>query len=258
MSPETEKKETYHEQLTRIVQALAGGREREVFDELASRAWQSRLTLFADENRDKRINKLCDQVEFVMPVFDDFEKQVLAFVHAVPLAACDSGARDGERFLQWLERTRSLSPEQRDYVACQRARHAVEDAARENRRGHLRFQELLGVAEDLATELETNPTVRIRPNPIRVWCRFETPVLLSGNAAVPADVLFYPVANSIRAAVLEPDAIEGLRPLCRFGSCTIDEWRYEFDRSAGEEAPDRATLISLCREFVANGIVALA
>jgi hypothetical protein len=258
MTPETEKQETYHEQLARLAQSLAGGREREIFEELSSPAWQSRLTLFAEENREKRFEKLSDQVEFVSPAFGDFEQLLVAYVHAVPLAAYDTGARDGERFLQWVQRTQPLIPEQRDYVACQRARHAIEEAARENRQGHLRFQELLGVAEDLATDLETNPTLRIRLNPIRVWCRFETPILLKGDTTTPADILFYPVENSIRAAILEPLAIERLRPLCRFGSLTVDEWLYEFDHLAVEERPDRTALIALCRELIENGIIALA
>ncbi len=148
--------------------------------------------------------------------------------------------------------------EQRDFVGCQRARHAIEDAARENRQGHLRFQELLGGAEDLATELETNPTLRIRLNPIRVWCRFEARALLIADSSTPAEVLFYAMADSIGAAILKPLAMERIRPLCRFGSVTIDEWMYEFDQLAVEERPDRADLIDFCRELVQNGIVALA
>ena len=104
------------------------------------------------------------------------------------------------------------------------------------------------MAED-GNDLETNPTLAIRLNPIRVWCRFETRVLLNGDSATTADVLFYPVANTIREAILEPLAIERLRPLCRFGSLTVDEWAYEFDQLAVEERPDGSTLITL---LVAN------
>jgi hypothetical protein len=129
---------------------------------------------------------------------------------------------------------------------------------RENRQRHVRFQELLGVAEEFAAELETNPTLRIRLNPVRVWRQFESKILLGEDSETPVEVLFYPVANSIRAAVLKSIALERIQPLCQFGSCTIVEWLYECDRLSGLQRPDRAALIALSRELMKYHLVVFA
>jgi len=194
----------------------------------------------------------------IVPAFDEIDHDIAALVQTVTLAGCETGTCDGEGSPQWLERMRPLSREQRDFVTCQRARQAVRAMAGENRMAHNRFQELLGTAGQFVNELSTNPTLRIRLNPIRVWRQFESRSLMNGDSESPADVLFYPVEDSIRAAVLRPVALERIRPLCRFGSCTIAEWIYEIDLRAMSPGPDRATLIALCRDLMKVGLVALA
>jgi hypothetical protein len=59
----------------------------------------------------------------------------------LPLAY-DRTVDEAERFLDWVEQARELTPEQHDHIAGQRARYAVDAAARQNRAGHLQFQEL--------------------------------------------------------------------------------------------------------------------
>ena len=100
------------------------------------------MEIFVHNNRAKRREKLHTQLAFVAEVFDNFDDLVTAFAGDSPLAAYYTTTTDADRFLHWLERAHPLTGEQRDCVACQRARHAVEREARENRPGHLRFQEL--------------------------------------------------------------------------------------------------------------------
>lgn len=224
MTPEIEKQETEHEKLVRLSRSLTGPRDGDVCDDLGLRRDESRA----------------------------------AFVQSVRLSTCETGALEGECGLQWIDRMRPLSREQRDNLTCQRAREDVRVMVRENRQQHVRFQELLGVAEEFATELETNPTLRIRLNPIRVWRQFETRVLLGEDSETPSEVLFYPVVNSIQAAVLKPIALERIQPLCQFGSCTIVEWLYECDRLGGSPRPDRVALIALSRELMKYHLIAFA
>jgi hypothetical protein len=145
-----------------------------------------------------------------------------------------------------------LTPEQRDYVVCQRARHAVEDEARANRLGHVRFQELRSVADRLAAELDSNRRLRVHLNPIRAWALFMTPALLDEDASLPAAVLLFAVGNSISTAVLEPTGRSLVQELAACGPCTLDEWA---DRSW---QADRDTLVEFCRDLAGMGLVAFA
>ena len=141
----------YREELRRWVPALAGLKATNgVCDALDPGSSPAGLKLFAEGNLSKRREKLHAQLEFVAEAFDDFDDIASAFIRSVPSAAYDTTATDGERFLSWLERCDELRPRQRDYVACQRARLAVEAAARADRRGHLRFQELWGLTPQRA------------------------------------------------------------------------------------------------------------
>ena len=126
------------------------------------------------------------------------------YVREVPLAPYSTISGDADGFLVWLERCRDISPEQRDHVACQHAHFGVEAAARANRPGHVRFQELLSVAPQLGPELETDARLHIHLNPIRVWAKFVTRAMLDEDTGLPADVLFYAVREDVGNAVLEP------------------------------------------------------
>src|SRR5262249_58590279 len=87
------------------------------------------VQMFVEDNVEKRLEKLRKQLEFVAEAFDDFEELLRTFTRSFPLEAYASAASDGDRFLDWLGCRASLTAEQADYVACQRARHAVENTA---------------------------------------------------------------------------------------------------------------------------------
>jgi hypothetical protein len=240
----------YRRQLTEWALAMAVGHNGSVPAALAEGSLPAQVELFTDGNLEKRYEKLQKQLEFVAGAFDDLNDLINDYIENEPLAAYDTGDGDGERFLLWLERQRPLTAEQRDHVTCQRARHAVEDVARKDRRGHVRFQERWSVATQLAAELETNARLRICLNPIRVAARFETAALLDEDAALPADVLFFPVGNSVRTAVLEPGVAELLEELAGWEPCTLAQWAC-LSRHA-----DRDELVALSRDLAEMGLVA--
>lgn len=249
MTDRSEADLSYRDELRRWVPALVGLQPVDgVGDALAPGCPPAGLKLFAQSNLSKRRQKLQGQLEVVAEAFEDFEDLVSAYARTVPAPADD--AADGEGFLSWLERTGEPMPRQRDYVACQRARLAVEAAARADRHGHLRFQELRRTASELADEWDTDPGLRVWLNPIRAWSRFLTPALLDDDAAVPADVLFFAAGDAIRTAVLEPHGRALVEELAAHTPCTLDEW------AALSRHADREELAALGRDLAEMGLVA--
>lgn len=237
----------YREELRRWVPALAGVQPvNGVWDALASSP--AGLKLFAEGNLSKRREKLRAQLAFVAEAFDGFEDLVSAYARTVPAPAYDTA--DGEGFLAWLERAAEPTPRQRDYVACQRARLAVEAAARADRRGHIRFQALWSLAPQRAAELDTAPKLLIGLNPIHAWSRFLTPALLDDDTALPADVLFFAAGDAIHTAVLEPHGRALIEELASHTPCTLDEW------AARSRHADREELVAICRDLSEMGLVA--
>ena len=251
MTDPSESELTYRDELRHWVPALAGFQPSTgVCDALAPGSSPIGLKLFAEGNLSKRREALRAQLEFVAEVFDDLDELVSAYVRSVPPVAYDVTASDGERFLSWLERTGEQTPRQRDYVACQQARLAVEAAARADRPGHRRFQELWSLTPQLAAELDTAPTLRACLNPVRAWSRFTTTTLLDDDAALPADVLFFAAGEEIRTAVLDPHGRELVEELASCGPCTLDEW------AGRSQHADREELVTLCRDLAEMGLVA--
>ncbi len=258
MSREVVTNEDYATQLQRLARSMAAGRTDEVLDVLArgDQPWQ--VKMFTDGNLDKRFEKLQRQLEFVKPAFEDFDDLLVAFIRELPLAAYDTGTSDGDRFLEWLELGQKLTPEQHDFVACQRSRHAVEDEGRRNRLGHVRFQELVSMANELAGELGSNRNLQIHLNPIRVWGRFETAALLDENSDPPADVLFYASGNEVRTAVLEPEGLALVHELEGLSPCTLDSWSAVADSFADREPRSQDELAEFCHDIAAIGLLAFA
>jgi hypothetical protein len=258
MSREVVTNEDYATQLQRLARSMAAGRSDEVLGLLAraDQPWQ--VKMFVDGNLDKRFEKLQRQLEFVQPAFDDFADLLVAFIRELPLAAYDTGTSDGDRFLEWLESRRRLTPEQNDFVVCQRSRHAVEDEGRRNRLGHVRFQELVSMANELAGELGVNRNLQIHLNPIRVWGRFETQALLDDNAEPPADVLFYASGNEVRTAVLETDGTRQVRELEVLSPCTLESWSDASASMADREPRSADDFVEFCRDMAEIGLVAFA
>jgi hypothetical protein len=249
--------ETYREQLVRLARSLAWARDEEVRADLAPGTAPELVTMFTEGNRDKRFEKIQKQVEFVGDAFDTLDELISDFVVSTAPAAYDTGVDDGEQFLRWLETAHRPTAEQRDYIACQRARHAVEDVARRNRILHIHFQELLSTAESLGAELETNRTLRIHLNPVRAWSQFETRTLLDDGAELPAVVLFYAVGNDVRTALLEPEGIARVREFEEAGDGTLESW-WARNRWSGNPVGSSAELAEFCRDLAGIGLVAFS
>jgi hypothetical protein len=218
--------ESYRQKLIRLARALARADALAVAADLEPGCPPARAKMFTDGNCEKRFEKLTDQLEFVAAAFDDFPSLIEAYIRAEPLCAYDTGASDGERMLVWLLKTHACTPEQLDYIACQRARHAVEDLARYNRLGHVRFQELRSVTPQDEQELRDlmDRGAELHLNPIRIWGTFQTRALLDEEADVPADVLFFPVGREIATAAIEGDGRPLVEELARIGPCSLAQW----------------------------------
>jgi hypothetical protein len=249
MSTDPQQADKYREEIKRWANALALARTQAVGDVLAAGFSDFHVRMFTDGNLEKRLTKLENQLEFVGQAIE-LVALIKQFITTVPLAAYDTGTSDGERFLRWLEETQDPSAEERDYIACQRARHAVESEARLDRLAHIRFQELASLAEEHAAALEEDPNLRVHLNPVRAWSRFHTKALLDEEADTPANVLFFPVGNQISTAVLEPEGQALVRELALYAPCTLDDW------AAMSELAGREELVELCRDLAGMGLVA--
>lgn len=202
MTDRTEASEPYREQLRRLAQALAVGAADDLGAALAEGSTPAHVRLFTDGNRTKRHEALRAQLEFLAGAFADFDDRLAAYLRERAPVAFDAVLDDAGRFLDWVERVRDVTPEQRDHVACQRARQAVEAAARRDRAAHLYFQELWDAADRRATALDTDPGLRVHLNPIRAWSRFATAALLDADASPPADVLFFSRPANVTGSLL--------------------------------------------------------
>ena len=249
----TKSQESYRQQLQRIARAMSTARSADVYGDLEPGSQPELLKEFVDGNLDKRFEKLDKQLELVKEVFgEQFEEYAVEFIKALPLGAYDSGQYDGEKFLAWLVENKPLTPEQRDHIACQRARHAIENMGRNQRLAHVRFQEIASLAEQLVDELETNPGLQIHLNPIRVWSKFETGALLGEEIDSPIDVLFFAVRNETSTAVLEENGRNLVEELATLAPVTLATW------AAISEFADREELVELCRDLAEMGLVAFS
>jgi hypothetical protein len=249
---QSECSDTYRQQLTRWARALAGARKTEVEDVLAQGSAPTGLEIFVEDIVFKRLDILQKQLEFLAGSFEDFDGLLTAFLQAHPLSAYATIASDGNHFVEWLEQTQELTPEQQDHVACHRARHMVLEKARHNRSGHVRFQELSSLAGLLGPELGNNPSLRIHLNPIRAWAQFVTPVLLGDEDEVPADVLFFAVGTAIHTAVLEGPGKSLVEKIASVGPCTLDSLECWGDSAGRQEC------IEMCRDLAEIGLVAFS
>ena len=243
--------EAYSQQIRRLARALSIGDAKYVAPELENPREESRVKLFTKGNVDKRFLKLQDACELLADGFDALDELIEQYALAVPLTAYDTGCSDADRFLEWLSRHTEIDAEQRDLVVCQQSRHAIEFVALKQRLAHVRFQEMLSNNERLLRELDRNGTIQIHLNPIHVWAKFETRALLDEESTVPATVLFYPVENDIRTAVVEDDA-RGL--IERVERTPVTMKRLLRDTPQWQ----RHSLMELIKDLCQLGIVALA
>jgi hypothetical protein len=204
------------------------------------------VRLFVEGNLDKRHDMLAKLVTFVASAFPDLDDLLDEYIAQVPLFAQFTGSGDADGFLGWLERRGGLSAEQRDLVACQRARFAVLETARKDRPAHVRFQERWA----RRTQLDRGAKVRLHLNPIRAWSRFTTRTLVDEETALPADVVLFAVRDGIRTAIVEPAGKMLLGELAAFGACTLDQWRARSARAR------RTGLVPWARDLAEMGLLA--
>ena len=250
MNADTDSITRYRSQIVRCAQALAVAHTDLIASDLLPGTPLERVTLFTEGNFEKRFLKLKDQMDLLEDAFDDLDERINTYISAVPLAAYDTGSSDLELFLDRLCDTHYLTARQYDCVTCQKSRIAVEQRAANNRLGHVWFQELFSRAADFATELETNPMLWVILNPITIRATFFTRALLDEDDVIPADVMFFPVGNDIRTAVLEPDAAQVIRRLESNGPARLEQ----LVTSLSDLCRDR--IVETCRELADIGLAA--
>lgn len=244
---------TYQQQLRRLVRAMSmPNRETRAADALADPSTFARVKMFVDGNLEKRREKLESQLSFVADAFESFEDLIVRFIRCEPLAAFGSAVSDGEAMLRWLASAIDLSPEQRDYVTCQRARHTIEEMARVDRLAYVRFQELSSIVDQFLPQLGTRDELRILLNPIRTWVTFETAELLDDEAQPPSNVLFFATRGDIATAALELEGQALLNELVDYQPCTLADW------AAISSWADRDDLTAFCRDLAEMGLVAIS
>ena len=241
---------SYREQLTRLVQDMAlPNREAELESQLRVPSRPEHIKLFVDGNLDKRLDKLSRQLEFVAAQFEDFEALIVDYIRAQPLAALDSGTHDGDRMLAWLVANRELSPEQRDYVLCQRTRHEIEALAARRRLAYIRFNERFSLVGRFAERLESDPALQIYLNPIRRWARFTTAELLEETTRPPANVLFFAARGHVATALLELEGQTLINELADLQPCPLETW------ATSTDLLDQSELVQFCHDLATMGLI---
>lgn len=241
--------DAYREELTRLARLLTREKVDEREDVPVPMSVREQMCLFAEENIDKRFEKLENQLEFVAEAFPDLGDLLGRYLEE-PQLAYDTVITDAQRFLTWLTRTQNPTAEQRDFIVCQQARHELDLLAREKRVAHVRFQDLSGMASRVVEDLPTDPNLKIYLNPIRRWEMFETRALLDEEAEVPACVLFYAVGDQVTTAVLDSAGKELIEELAGIEPCTLDGW------AEHNGAVPREELIEFCAGLADMGLVA--
>lgn len=244
--------DVYRSQLTELVRSLSLGRTDGARPALAAGSPEVCLQMFARGSVEKRCLKLERGLEFLSGAFEDLAELQHRFASTVPPSAYDTGRDDALQFLQWLESVRTLTPEQQDVVACQRARMEVEAEARMKRLAHVQFQDLWSLAEQLSSEWGQNPDLQIHLNPILAWSRFISTAFLDAEVSLPADVLFFPVKRTVATAVLEPEGRSLVQELQALSPCTLESW------SCLSESAERDRLLSFALELAQMGLVAFS
>lgn len=243
----------YQQKLRHLVRAMSmPNREATAARSLAAASTPARVKMFVDGNLEKRREKLAVQLAFVADAFEDFQQRMVDFIRAEPLAAFGSAVSDGEAMLRWLSATTDLSPVQRDYVACQRARHTIEDIARDKRIAYVHFQELSSIVDQFLPQLGSQEELRILLNPIRTWVTFETSELLEDDVQPPSNVLCFATRGDIATAALELEGQALLNELVDYQPCTLAEW------AAVSTWADRDELKEFCRDLAEMGLVAVS
>jgi hypothetical protein len=240
----------YRDQIRRCARTLAVAKTDIATRYLAPSESIEMVEIYAEGNLDKRTWKLNDQFEFMKEDFEKLDDWIKEYISTVPLVAYDTGCTDSVIFLDWVEENCKLTPEQLDYITCHRSRIDIEELARVNRMGHIRFQEILSATNELAAEMAINRSLWIHLNPIRVWAKFETNVLIEEDDDTPATVIFFPLKNDVRTVVLEPVAQMVIDELESKPSCKLSDLTSAFPYEQID------AVIEICRDLAELGLVA--
>jgi hypothetical protein len=242
--------QVYRDQLAQLARSLATGTADSLRASLADGSTPDHVRLFTDDNAAKRRESLRARLEFLASAISDLDSRLTAYLESGPPAAHTNVSEDVAQFLNWLDQAGDLTAEQGDYLACQRARHAVELAARRDRVAHRHFQSLWRTTEQWLATLSTDTSLRIHLNPSRSAVRFGTGALLAEVAEPPVEVLFFAVGNEIATALLEAEGLALVEVLASATPCSLDRWA-ELSRV------DREELADLCADLAGMGLVAL-
>lgn len=204
------------------------------------------LLLVDDEER--RHAALKSQLDLLDDFLADLDDRLAGYINAVELTANDSGTGDAERFLEWLRQHRSLSVTENDAVCCQSARFAVAGVVALNPARHQRFQELRSRTDELRN-LRDCRNAWFVVNPIHVWTTLRSRAMLSDTDEIPAQVVFYPLGEDIRSAVVTPLGQKLIRHLSEAGASRWDDLL----EVCGDEKP--IDVLHLCRELIVLGLV---
>lgn len=245
--------ETYRQQLARVARAMTeANHEAAVANDLSPQSRTAGVKIFVDGNLEKRFEKIQQQLAFVAAGFDQFDELIREYVRGCRSGPYDTGLTDSGRMLDWLATGRSLSPAQQDYIACQRARHAVEELARRQRLQHVRFQKLRSQSQSWLPERDLAEGLCLHLNPIREWAQFVSTELLDDEAQPPANVLFFADGNEVSTAVLELEGQALVNELADYQPCTLQEWM------ALSPHRDRDELAETCSDLAEMGLVAIS
>lgn len=256
MSQPADQTQQYTRTLTRIAGSLAVAHCADVENDVADGFSVEQVKMFTDGNLDKRFLKLQDQVEMLAEERDDLDDLIVDYVRTIPLAAYDTGRSDGDRFTRWLADSHELTAEQRDIITVIRSRVAVEERARLNRLAHVRFQELASLNDELIGDLQTNRSLMLHVNPIRIQASFESARLLGDEPPEPGcEILFYAWQNEVRTCVLEPESAVMLRVLSDGEPCLLESLQRRLELMGDVEVDQLYELIADCSEV---GLIAFS
>lgn len=250
----------YRDLIERLCGALAAGRGADIAEHVWERGAAEGIAEHLANAFGERIELLRRALRLVALAFDDFDSLIFEYMRQVPIATYHSGRSDAERFLDWLSRSRSLTPKQQDFAAYRRAELTVERLARRRRAAHQQFQRLLAAMAGRATWQavpgaadvslpRTAEAWTIHLNPVRVWTRLS--IFAAETESGGAPVLFYPVGAGIEAGRLDELQRRMLGDLEAVAPVEMRDWQGRHrHRSAAEQQTVLGTL-------VAQGLVAL-
>jgi hypothetical protein len=239
--------EEYREQLRQLTEAMSITRNEVPKVEVDS---QFQLDVFAEENYDKRLDKLQMQLEFVQDAFENLHELFEAYTLEQLMKPYDRQMSDGAAFIDWLTGRSKLNRKQKDYLAVARARLQIQDIARLHRRSHVRFQELYSIAQQMLPDLETNDRLRLYLNPIRTRAKLLTDSFLEGEKP-PVEAVFFAHGYDIRTAILGKHGLALLEELAQHVPATIESL------AAVSVLADHEEMMQFARQLVELGLAAL-